>query len=83
MAAKKTLEIVPDTQPDIEAILSTKLADELISDVDLGKLAKLTLAKVATNLKTKLIDWLMTSEPSRFPTTELQAIAMAEEDKAA
>jgi hypothetical protein len=41
MAAKKTLEIVPDTQPDIEAILSTKLADELISDVDLGKLAKI------------------------------------------
>ena len=83
MAAKKTLEIVPDTQPDIEAILSTKLADELISDVDLGKLAKLTLAKVATKLKTKLIDWLLTSEPSQFATTELQAIAMAEEDNAA
>jgi hypothetical protein len=84
MAAKKALEVVPSLpKQDLEELLSVRLAREITEDLDMGKLAKLTIAKVAVNLKAKFIDWLSTNDTSRFALNEVEAIATSSEEVAA
>ena len=75
MAVKKALEIVPPqtvTEQDLEDLLSQRLADELMTDVDMAKLARLTVSRLGLKLKAKFIDWLMTGA-SPQPLNEIEA----------
>ncbi len=87
MAAKNKLEVVPSlptqNEPDLEELLASRLADDLIADVDMRKLTKLAIAHLGNRLKAKFIDWLSTDDTSRFALTEVEAIATSSEEVAA
>jgi len=90
MAAKKPLEVVPSlptqaetTEQDLENLLSARLADELINEVDIGKLAKLTVSKMGIKLKQKFIDWLISDNSAAVPLSEVDAIAIESQEVAA
>lgn len=86
MAVKKNLEVVPSLpkqQLDLEDLLASRLADDLISDVDLGKLTKLAVKHLGTKLKTKFIDWLIADNSYAVPLSEVEAIAIESEKVAA
>jgi hypothetical protein len=87
MAVKKALEVVPSlpTQPehDLEELLASRLADDLIADVDMGKLTKLAIAHLGNRLKSKFIDWLSSDNSQRVALTEVDAIEAASEEVAA
>jgi hypothetical protein len=77
MAVKKALEIVPPqpvTEQDLEDLLSQRLADELMADVDVSKLARLTVSRLGLKLKAKFIDWLVTGASSQA-LNEIEAAA--------
>ena len=82
MAVKKNLEVVPSpptqaetTEQDLENLLSARLAEELINDVDIGKLAKLTISKMGIKLKQRFVDWLLADHSAAVPLTEIEASA--------
>lgn len=82
MAVKKPLEVVPSlptqaetTEQDLENLLSARLADELINEVDIGKLAKLTVSKMGIKLKAKFINWLISDNSAAVPMNEIEAAA--------
>lgn len=84
MAAKKTLEVVQDLpKPDLEDLLASRLADDLIADVDMGKLTKLAVKHLGTKLKTRFIDWLISDNSAAVPLSEVEAIAIQSEEVAA
>ncbi len=77
MAVKKALEIVPPPsviEQDLEDLLSQRLADELMTDLDVSKLARLTVSRLGLKLKAKFIDWLMVGASSQ-PLNEIEAAA--------
>lgn len=77
MAVKKALEIVPPptvTEQDLEDLLSQRLADELMTDVDMAKLARLTVSRLGLKLKARFINWLMTGSSSQA-LNEIEAAA--------
>lgn len=80
MAVKKNLEVVPSlppqaetTEQDLENLLSARLAEDLINEVDIGKLAKLTVSKMGIKLKQKFIDWLLADNSAPVPMNEIDA----------
>ena len=82
MAVKKNLEVVPapptqaeTTEQDLENLLSARLAEDLINDVDIGKLAKLTVSKMGIKLKQRFVDWLLADQSAAVPLTEIEASA--------
>lgn len=85
MAVKKTLEVVaslPKTiGQDLEDLLAARLADELANDIDIGKLAKLTVSKMGIKLKQQFINWLVSDNSPQVPLNEIEA--SADEDVAA
>ncbi len=87
MAVKNKLEVVPSlpTQPkaDLEDLLASRLADDLIADVDMGKLTKLAIAHLGNRLKSRFIEWLSADNSQRIALTEVDAIDAASEEVAA
>jgi hypothetical protein len=87
MAAKKKFEVVPSlpTQKDtgLEELLAPRLADDLMAEVDMGKLAKLMFVHMGKKLRTKAIEWLSADTSAPIALNEVEAIATAVEDKAA
>jgi hypothetical protein len=87
MAVKNKLEVVPSLptqpQPDLEELLASRLADDLIADVDMGKLTKLAIAHLGNRLKSRFIDWLSSDNSQRVALTEVDAIEAASEEVAA
>jgi hypothetical protein len=86
MAGKKNVEVVGlPVKPtiDLEDILAARLADDLIKDVDIGKLTKLAIAYAAKNLKAKFISFLMSDQSSNVPLSEIDAIEASSEEVAA
>ena len=87
MAAKKPLEVVPSlptqTEPDLEELLASRLADDLIAEVDMGKLTKLAIANLGKRLKSRFINWLVADNSAHIPLSEAEAIEAACEDVAA
>jgi len=76
MAAKKALEVVPTPpDPDLEELLAARIADDLLADVDMGKLTKLAIAHIGKNFKAKIIKFLMSDGGSDVPLTEIEASA--------
>ncbi len=89
MASKKTLEVV-STAPvlrdeDLEALLAPRLADELLQNIDMGKLAQLAISHLGKKFQNRLIDWLITGQNSTVALNEIDAVAIASnsEDEAA
>ena len=86
MAVKKTLEVVPSlpltTERDLEALLAARLADELTNDIDMGKLARITVSHLGLKLKQRFIDWLLADGSASVATNEIEAAA-TDEDQAA
>jgi hypothetical protein len=87
MAVKNKLEVVPSLptqpKPDLEDLLASRLADDLIADVDMGKLTKLAIAHLGNRLKSRFIDWLSSDNSQRVALTEVDAIEAASEEVAA
>jgi hypothetical protein len=87
MAVKNKLEVVPSLptqpKPDLEDLLASRLADDLIADVDMGKLTKLAIAHLGNRLKSRFIDWLSSDNSQRIALTEVDAIEAASEEVAA
>lgn len=86
MAVKKALEVVPSLpeQPeqDLEELLAPRLAEELIDNVDMGKLARLTVSYIGKSFKQRLINWLASDDSPPIALNEIDAIAIAEEKAA-
>jgi hypothetical protein len=79
MAVKKALEVVPLLpEPDLEALLAARLADDLIADVDMGKIARLAIAHIGNTFKVKIINFLLSDGGSVVPLTEIEAAAEEE-----
>ena len=80
MAVKKILEVVPSlpvtTERDLETLLATRLADELINDIDMGKLARLTVSRLGLRLKQRFIDWLLADSSAPVAMNEIEAAAV-------
>ena len=83
MAVKKTLEVVPSlpvtTEQDLEALLAVRLADELSNEVDMGKIARLTVSHLGLRLKQRFIDWLLADSSAPVATNEIEAAAVIDE----
>ncbi len=76
MAAKKNLEVVQSLpEPDLEELLAARLADDLIADVDMGKIAKLAIAYIGKTFKTKIINFLLSDNLATVPLNEIEASA--------
>jgi hypothetical protein len=78
MAVKKNLEVVPSlptTEHDLEDLLSARLADELVNDIDIGKLAKLTVSKMGIKLKQQFVNWLLSDNSPQVALNEIEASA--------
>jgi hypothetical protein len=80
MAVKKNLEVVPllptqteTTEQDLESLLSARLADELIDELDISKLAKLTVSKMGIKIKQRFINWLLADNSAPVPMNEIEA----------
>jgi len=80
MAVKQKLEVVPSlpAQPDqdLEAILAPRLADELMSKIDIAKLARLIFAHMGQGLQQRLINWLVADNSAHIALNEMDAIAI-------
>lgn len=87
MAAKKNLEVVPQlpTQPDpdLEDLLASRLADDLIAEVDMGKLTKLAASYIGKRIKARFVNFLKADTSAYIPTSEVEAIEAASEEVAA
>jgi len=87
MAAKQKLEVVPSLpktiEHDLEDLLAARLADEFVNDIDIGKLAKLTVSKMGIRLKQQFINWLVSDNSPQVAVSEIDAIASSDEDVAA
>lgn len=85
MAAKKNSEVVASLpkQPDLEELLAPRLADDLIAEVDMSKLAKLMFVHLGKRIKTKAIEWLSADVSAHVPVSEMDAIEAAAEEVAA
>lgn len=85
MAGKQKLEVVaslPKTiGQDLEDLLAARLADEFVNDIDIGKLAKMTVSKMGIKLKQQFINWLVADNSPQVPLNEIEA--SADEDVAA
>ena len=76
MAVKKNLEVVTSLPgPDLEDLLAARIADDLLADVDMGKLTKLALKHIGNKFKARIIDFLMADGGSVVPLTEIEASA--------
>ena len=87
MAVKKISEVVPSLppqpEPDLEDLLAKRLADDLIADVDMGRLTKLAIAHLGKGLKSRFIDWLKADNSQRVALNEVEAIDAVSEEVAA
>jgi hypothetical protein len=87
MAVKKVLLVVPSLpvtiEQDLEALLATRLADELSNDIDMGKLARLTVSHLGIKLKQRFIDWLLADTSAPIALNEIEAAALNEIEAAA
>ena len=85
MAAKNKLEVVASLpkQPDLEELLAPRLADDLIAEVDMSKLAKLMFVHLGKKLKLRAIEWLSADTSAHIPLNEVDAIEAASEEVAA
>lgn len=85
MAAKNKLEVVASLpkQPDLEELLAPRLADDLMAEVDMTKLAKLMFVHLGKRLRTKAIEWLSADTSAHIPLNEVDAIEAASEEAAA
>lgn len=84
MAVKKITEVVPSLppqiEPDLENLLAKRLADDLIAEVDMGKLTKLAIAHLGKGIKSRFIDWLKADNSQRIALTEGEAIEAASQE---
>ena len=88
MAAKNKFDIVPSLPPqtnseNLEDLLAKRLADDLIADVDMGKLTKLAIAHLGNRLKSRFINWLKADQSSHVALSEIDAIDTTSEEVAA
>lgn len=87
MAVKKITEVVPSLppqiEPDLENLLAKRLADDLIEEIDMGKLTKFAIAHLGKGLKSRFIDWLKADNSQRVALTEVDAIDAVSEEVAA
>ena len=86
MAVKKITEVVPSLPPqneqDLEDLLAKRLAEDLIADVDMGRLTKKAIAHLGNMLKTKCIEWLKADNSQRIALNEIEAIDTTSEEVA-
>jgi hypothetical protein len=49
----------PKTQPDLEQAIASRLAEQILDDVDIAKLGAAVVKQVLVTAKTRFIDWLL------------------------
>lgn len=84
MAVKPQKNVQPEsnTEIDLETALAKKLAEQIDSEIDYGKLTKMTIINLVNLAKKRFIAFLTSGESAFVPVTEIDVQALSE-DKAA
>jgi len=83
MAVKPQKTVQPETTTgiDLETALAQKLAEQFDSEIDYGKLTKMTIINLASLAKKRFITFLTSGESAFVPMNEIDVQALSE-DKA-
>ena len=80
MAVKPQKSVQPETttEIDLETALAKKLAEQFDSEIDYGKLTKMTIVNLASLAKKRFITFLTSGENAFVPMTEIDVQALRE-----
>lgn len=80
MAVKppKSVQAESNTESDLETALAKKLAEQLDSEIDYGKLTKMTIINLASLAKKRLITFLTSGDSPYVPMNEIDVQALSE-----
>jgi hypothetical protein len=80
MAVKPPKSVQPEsnTEIDLETALAKKLAEQLDSELDYGKLTKMTIVSLASLAKKRFVSFLTSGDSPYVPMTEIDVQALSE-----
>jgi hypothetical protein len=80
MAVKPPKSVQPEsnTEIDLETALAKKLAEQLDSEIDYGKLTKMTIINLASLAKKRFVNFLTSGDSPYVPMTEIDVQALSE-----
>jgi hypothetical protein len=80
MAVKPQKSVQPEsnTEIDLETALAKKLAEQIDSEIDYGKLTKMTIINLASLAKKRFVNFLLSGESAFVPVTEIDVQALSE-----
>ena len=80
MAVKtpKSVQAESNTEIDLETALAKKLAEQLDSELDYGKLTKMTIVSLASLAKKRFVSFLTSGDSPYVPMTEIDVQALSE-----
>jgi hypothetical protein len=80
MAVKTPKSVQPEsnTEIDLETALAKKLAEQLDSEIDYGKLTKMTIVNLASLAKKRFVSFLTSGDSPYVPMTEIDVQALSE-----
>lgn len=80
MAVKQQKSVQPEsvTEIDLETALSKKLAEQIDSEIDYGKLTKMTIIHLASLAKQRFVNFLLNGDSAFVPVTEIDVQALSE-----
>jgi hypothetical protein len=80
MAVKPPKSVQPEsnTEIDLETALAKKLAEQLDSEIDYGKLTKMTIVSLASLAKKRFVSFLTSGDSPYVPMTEIDVQALSE-----
>jgi hypothetical protein len=80
MAAKTQKSVQPEsnTEIDLETALAKKLAEQFDSEIDYGKLTKMTIIHLASLAKQRFVNFLLNGDSAFVPMNEIDVQALSE-----
>lgn len=80
MAVKPPKSVQPEsnTEIDLETALAKKLAEQIDSEIDYGKLTKMTIINLASLAKKRFVTFLTSGENAFVPMNEIDVQAFGE-----
>ena len=80
MAVKtpKSVQAESNTESDLETALAKKLVEQLDSEIDYGKLTKMTIINLASLVKKRFVTFLTSGDSPYVPMNEIDVQALSE-----